>query len=297
LQLGILEELVGPTAPAPKPKPESNQLKRFKRFDPTLLEHQKLILNPEKFLTTNAPGMNVEETVVNSLPKKQKLKQKEQEKAIADEKAKLRDPTAKSTFKVAENIKTLFSKEAESVTGSSFSILKTFGSDITAEAPEPDQKAKRKSDSTPRADWKKNPFKYDSSDDDEEIQAKDKNVKKLKKLDAIVSTPTTEVRQGPAGFFKKESFFFTPKDERLKGIFEEFLKSNEDQAEVSKAFNESGRQELKAIAQSKMKNAKRKGEKKVNFMKLVRKKKKREALAKQKKYEERRAIIQSKNQE
>jgi len=290
MQLGVLEKLIGPTAPIPKSKPKPKEDLRFVRFDPTLAEHQKFILNPHK-LPANTSGPSPEE------PKKDpKKKSKEQEKAIEEEKAKLKDPTAKATFKVAENLKTLFAKTSEATP--SFSFLAAFGSTGTDEPEDSSstkQQDKRKKDSKPRDNWSKNPFKYDSSDEEEEVTTKT-NQAKIKKLPAApIPTPSSaaakpEVKPGH-GFFKQESFFFGPKDERLKGIFGQFLSSMENSEQVVKEFNESGRSELKAIARSKMKNAKRKGEKKVKFMRLVRKKKKREALAKQKKYEERKAIL------
>ncbi|ODN03481.1 Nucleolar protein 8 [Orchesella cincta] len=171
--------------------------------------------------------------------------------------------TEPSTFKTVSNLKTLFSS-GDNVTEqkstaetksekSSFSLLATFGKEDDID--EEPHETSTLSGGVPRSFWQSNPFKYDSSDDEDEEKVKVKLDKAEK------SSKPTLVIHG------KHSFFFKPNDQRLQGVEDYFLKGDivsEDAAEtgVKKEVDfAEKRQELKSIVKAKIRNSKRKDEK------------------------------------
>jgi hypothetical protein len=284
-QLDILGQILGPgpgVLAKSKSREEEQSVGRI-RYDPTLSEHKKF----EKSKSAPVPGDKAK-----GKERKEKAaaeKASEDKVRIEEEKEALKDSTSKPSFKVAPNLKTLFAPAAAGGGGGGFSLRSAFGGTSEAELEKSRQDHVHNEEARPEGKgpdapefWKKkkNPFKYDSSDEDEgEGPGDGSKGKKKKKVEAEAGPKKNYFMQD---MFRRDPLFFQDNDERLKGVFETFLRTTEDMTAVRLKFNESGRSELRAIARSKYKNSKRKGEKKIKIMRLVRKKKRREALKKQK---------------
>jgi len=252
-QLDILGQILGKTIEKTH-KVIQDDFQVITRYDPTREDHKVFEVNYDKEKLEEEQKQVETENKLKSTTLTSDLQENE-----------------KSTFKVAPNLKNLFND-----TG--FSLLSTFGGSPakpkTADNDNDKGMDENDGQGQTRSFWNKNPFKYDSSDDEEEKEPK-------------ISTKVLKPGEKPRNYFKedlfkRESFFFRENDERLTNVFTEFLAFEEDLEEVKKKFNDLGRSELKLIAKSKWKNSKRKNEKRVKIMRLVRRKKRREAKAKDK---------------
>jgi len=244
----------------------------FVRYDPTREEHRVFEIN----------NLNLDvQMEKNGKPSKTA----EIEKTKSENALKPPPSQEKPTFKVASNLKNLF-------TETGFSLLGTFGQSAEPKNSEKDCAGAENGDSKTRSFWNKNPFKYDSSDeDDDNANTESKSHTKKNKLKA---TPESKSKLTPAekprnyfkeDLFKRDSFFFRENDERLANVFTYFLAvgADEDMEDVRKKFNDLGRAELKIIAKNKRKNSMRKNEKRVKIMRLIRRKKRREVKQKKEK--------------
>lgn len=204
--------------------------------------------------------------------------------------------TEPATFKTASNLKALFSSagdndsEKETTTGSlfsalkpdqpaSFSLLATFGKkadDNEGDKYEGGTTPQSNSGQGPRTFWQSNPFRYDSSDDEDDSKVKvTVNSKQVKPSSSFV-------------VHGKASFFFTENDTRFEGLEDYFLKGEE--TEKLSEDNKEGesestkekqreefaikRQELKSIVKAKIRNSRRKDEKRTLAIKRAIRKRK-----------------------
>ncbi|CAL8076209.1 unnamed protein product [Orchesella dallaii] len=187
--------------------------------------------------------------------------------------------TEPATFKTVSNLKTLFSSgenatnqttSKTSAEKTSFSLLATFGNvdDDNMEIEE-EINATSSSSGVPRSFWQSNPFKYDSSDDEDEVKVNEKLEKTQKSSTA------------PLVVHGKQSFFFRVNDPRLQGVEDYFLKSDEvlnettEKGEKKEVDFAEKRQELKSIVKAKIRNSKRKDEKRTLAIKRAIRKRKR----------------------
>lgn len=271
--------------------------------------------DPEDDSNENNEKMEVEEEKSSSKKAKDKTSKTESEGS----KEKVIRSTEPATFKTVSNLKalfsstegsnekdkgnapetSLFSKPATIVATqpqSSFSLLATFGKNEEDEI-KADTKTRTKSSESaaegPRTFWQSNPFRYDSSDDEGDD---------AKKVKVTIKPQDKPAAVAPLIIHGKSPFFFTKNDDRFKDVEDFFLKKEEtvstggggegvegrkDEAEVKKNLVEEyalKRQELKSIVKAKIRNSRRKDEKRTLAIKRAIRKKKRKVYQKSKKF-------------
>ncbi|CAG7836809.1 unnamed protein product [Allacma fusca] len=224
----ILSDILGTTV-APKLRPKGYHSVIVQRYDPENDTGDQTVSRKKKSKPEMAHG-GKEEVIAGSDTKVQSGEIKTQEKA---------------TYQVASNLKELFTSDSQS-TG--FRLLKSFPSGNTGNEADEDEivEPSAKKSKNENSFWQsKNPFKYDSSDSEDEGEP-------LKTTDDV-------------SFIQmyKDSFFFKKNDNRFAGLDNFFLHNEEKMEDVLYRFNNGERNELKLICKGKIKNTKRKSEKRM----------------------------------
>ncbi|XP_018579304.1 probable RNA-binding protein CG14230 isoform X2 [Anoplophora glabripennis] len=227
----ILEQILGKKV-VPKQKAESgSQRKVMLRFDPTQPEHSKFELkNEAKKEKKRRKRENSETDVLNE--------KKQEEKEVPE--------VSKEVFyKVTDDLKDSLKEKHE------FSLLSMFGkADEEEQVKEEEETTKQISSGTNKFMQEKNPFRYDSSDDEnetEDVPNKEDAQQNEKPLE-------TQARTNARNTFWSEPFFFTDDDYRLQeGVdFIEKMSTKEDN-DFTKL-----RRDLKGIVKAKVRNNQRK---------------------------------------
>ncbi|CAG9863184.1 unnamed protein product [Phyllotreta striolata] len=221
----ILEQVLGKKI-APKEKHEPSK-KKMLRFDPSQPEHSKYEI-PKA-----APE------------KKSKRKRKNSEAEVTDEKKqeeKAAPEVSKEVFfQVSDNLKQTFEEQKE------FSLLSMFGQQPEEKRAEEAYASKEHSKTLTNGFHKeKNPFRYDSSDDEDEtrdVQESNKN--------QSVPAKNEEVRKKTSW---TEPFFFKLDDFRLQEGFDFLEKMQSEETTEFKKL----RRDLKEIVKAKVRNNLRK---------------------------------------
>ncbi|CAH0552142.1 unnamed protein product [Brassicogethes aeneus] len=220
-ELEILGEVLGKNLPA---KSKLNEEKQMLRFDPTQPEHSKYEMQKEV------------------APPKSKKKRRDFEEAFADKKveeSKQPEVSKEVFYKVTENLKETLHGEKPG-----FSLLGMFGKneDVEENGEETAEKIIRGNNNNLGGD--KNPFKYDSSDDEDQTE----DIPNASNQEQKDVPDTRNVR------FWSESFFFKDDDYRLQEGFDFIEKMRlEEKGEFTKL-----RRDLKEIVRSKVRNNQRK---------------------------------------
>ena len=232
----ILSDVLGSTvAPKLKPKegPSINKSVIIKRYDPENVTD----VQPEGNAET--PGQKRSSELATS---KAEGAQKNSGQS------KEEDGLKGAIYHVAPNLKDLFSSSSQP-----FSLLSTFGTSVE-EADEQDH-ATRKPEKISNF-WEGKKFKYDSSDSENE--------------DDLPATTLSidELKQAKS----KDRFFFKKNDKRFEGLDYFFLHNTENIEDVVYRFYNGERSELKLICKSKIKNTKRKSEKRMETLRRLKRK-------------------------
>lgn len=260
-QMNILSDVLG-TNVSLQPKPFDHKKRDKSTYNSVLIDRYDPDMDTDPLPKSEETTLDEPKTTVKSKPSSKKSETPAEPPIRSSEPA---------TYKTASNLKSLFSSEdnnSSQTKDAGFSLIAKFGGEID-EHFEKDQVDKGSSSSAagaPRQFWESNPFKYDSSDDE------DDNVdgtKKRKKKNSTVS-PTEEL--APAAVIPKCEFFFRAKDPRFVGLDSYFLKRDEMDARID--YDEK-RRELRSIVKAKARNAKRKDEKRtIAIKRAIRKKRK-----------------------
>ncbi|XP_066147811.1 probable RNA-binding protein CG14230 [Euwallacea fornicatus] len=231
-QIKILEEVLGKKI-ASKPLNKNSLKNSMVKFDPLQPKHKELFLKPEETAT------------------KPKILKKAKHSDLIEDEDLPQNPTpvvSKEIFyKVPERLKETFTQ-----TQDQFSLLGTFGRCEEIEEKEKFDSEDSKDIKTNSNLMGKNPFKYDSSDDEDEIEDiphKDDLNKALEcKNDPKLSNNLYQ------SVFWTEPFFFKNDDFRLQEGQDFIEKIGSDH---SKEFSKL-RREVKGIVRAKVKNTERK---------------------------------------
>ncbi|XP_074104617.1 uncharacterized protein LOC141531038 [Cotesia typhae] len=219
-ELEILGAILGkPILPKPENVP-AKKASTMVRYDPTVDDHHKHEIKASKDETE---------------PKKKSKKKKKEIEAEAEEKAnekpQLPPINQEIFYSVSDKLTESLQKKEE------FSLLKTFGSAVP-EVEQEEEKAKATDIQPLKVKYNiktKNPFKYDSSDDEDGPQKNKKSNKFTNEFSGKFGQP--------------KNFFFTINDSRFKDA-EEFFKTTSTSDESFK----NTRRELKHIVRSKIRN-------------------------------------------
>ncbi|XP_067001226.2 probable RNA-binding protein CG14230 [Anabrus simplex] len=226
-QLRILGSILGQELRTSEDKTTKQKRKSMLRFDPTKPDHEKY----EVKKSVDDSVLELEND--NKLDEKASRKKIKKEKTETVESSDLVPKVSKTKYyEVSDTLKDSLKKSSEG-----FSLLEMFGSNDSREKEEEYQDGMQKDIKTRKQiGWSINPFKYDSSESEDEQEP------------APVDKSVNEQREA-----WHESFFFTPNDSRLKeGL--QFLKrkvENEDNFAAK-------RRELKQIIRYKVKNNQKK---------------------------------------
>ncbi|XP_046388963.1 nucleolar protein 8 [Ischnura elegans] len=260
-QLNILREMLGVDVTSTKPKRVDKSRDSFQmvRFDPTDPKHSKYLVKEEDLKKRgeeeggDKKGSKAEADSGKVLPKKAK-----KEVEVEDEPV----PVVMDRFyKVSDKLKESLRKRV-GITGQGdegakqqsnsggFSLLQKFGSPW-ADNEQEEAEYSTKAISRKRNEWEKNPFRYDSSEEDDDEDVKSGRPSETKD-EKSVKVKTEE----PSGVTSvTETFYFLENDPRLQeGL--NFFGVEKTFAEMQEGFNEK-RTDLKMIIKAKVRNNKR----------------------------------------
>lgn len=220
-QLGILENVVGKKFQSRDQQSSANRHKLMTRFDPSREDHKTLL-------------MNTDEKTKNDRSQNDTRKKKKSE--TLKEKPKIEEiEVSKETFyKIDDNITDIFKP-----TGESFSLLNMFGSNVENK----DSKLINPYQETPQINSTKknnerNPFRYDSSDSEDEIAD-------LPTKESILSR---KIKQDQNGIIHETLFFIDDDPRLLEGAqFFRVVEKGEDAPDIDDC-----RRDLKKIVKKQM---------------------------------------------
>ncbi|XP_066249162.1 probable RNA-binding protein CG14230 [Euwallacea similis] len=229
-QMKILEEVLGKKI-ASKPLNENSLNKSMVKFDPLQPRHKDLFLKPEGAVT-----------------KSKKLKKEKHSDSIEEDLPQNPTPVVSKEvfYKVPERLKETFTK-----TQSQFSVLGAFGKSEQMNEEEFVLADSKDIKANPNL-MGKNPFKYDSSDDEDEIDdiPHKEDLSKAPECKSDQKFPNNSFQS----VFWTEPFFFKHDDFRLQEGQDFIEKVGSDH---SKEFSKL-RRDVKGIVRAKVKNTERK---------------------------------------
>ncbi|XP_049788063.1 probable RNA-binding protein CG14230 isoform X1 [Schistocerca cancellata] len=239
-QLNILQDVLGDTAhvlPEKREKPSNSR--SMLRFDPLKADHKRFeVATPEK-IENESKKMNVE----NGLKM-----QDEEDHEVQDEKPAKVEVSKEKFYNVTDRLKETLKSKTQN--DAQFSLLEMFGSTEDDKvfgfigAWSSQEKYKNSElNKKKQIGWSRNPFKYDSSDSEDEYEVKKSTESNQNSYETISENMKAT-----------SSFFFKENDARLKEGLEFITTAKRiGEEEFSKR-----RRELKLIIRAKIKNNMRK---------------------------------------